>query len=67
MSSGDMAAVNRLAAHNARPRRNGDAAGQEKTKTRGGREGRVNRSNSEAVISHDIVMSSQSNNDTVCL
>ncbi len=34
MSSGDMAAVKRLAAHRARPRRNGDAAGQEKTKTR---------------------------------
>lgn len=32
MSSGDIAAVKRLAAHRARPRRNGDAAGQEKTR-----------------------------------
>lgn len=34
MSSGDMAAVKRLAAHRARPRRNGDAAGEKKTKAR---------------------------------
>lgn len=32
MSSGDMAVVKRLAAHRARPRRNGDAAGQENIK-----------------------------------
>lgn len=32
MSSGDMAVVKRLAAHSARPRRNGDAAGQKKTR-----------------------------------
>jgi len=30
MSSGDMAAVKRLAAHRARPRRNGDAARNDK-------------------------------------
>lgn len=38
MSSGDMAAVKRLAAHRARPSRNGDAAGRvddtEKTKNK---------------------------------
>lgn len=35
MSSGDMAAVKRLAAHRARPSRNGDAAGKKKQKQRG--------------------------------
>lgn len=34
MSSGDMAAVKRLAAHRARPRRNGDAAGEGRERER---------------------------------